>query len=298
MNKNLVWLAFPALLASCGVLGIGKSDSSPRERAELVSIVEHRVDLSESLDSLKSGSDWGIDRNTQIAKTVEWSDVSTPGNATYLARTVVLDQVQRHDADDFYGLRIRLGNRTTATVKVEYHFRFYDGNGRVLAGLHEGYRSAILSPRGTTMILDNARSRGAVGFRLFVRRKGSTDVGYADADLTWLNGPQDVTSWLNGVVFVDNLYQDNPAGTNRVMFRLGAKSVEPVNVGYRIIFFDERGRSIRSDHDEFRPLTLSADMEAAILNTCRRPGATGYRLFIRAAESQMDGLDDQSIPNQ
>ncbi len=299
MNKNLIWLALPALLASCSLFGSDdRTSTSPSEgETQTISITTEKVDLSKDLDALESGSDWGNDRSGIVSKTVEWSSVSTPAQASFLGRTVVIDQVRRDDADDFYGIRIRLGNRTATTVALEYLFRFYDSNGQALASLHEGYRPVSLTPRGTDSVFDSARSRGAVGFRLFLRKRGTSDVGYPDADLTWLNGPQDVTTWLNGMVFVDNLFQDNPAGTNRVMFRLGANTVEPITIEYRIIFYDERENSIRSDHGDFRLLTLSADKESAILNTCRRPGATGYRLYIRAADSGTEGMDDQSVPN-
>ena len=296
MNKNLIWLALPALLASCSIFGSDDRPSSePEERT--ISITTEKVHLSEKLDALESGSDWGNDRSDRISKTVEWSSVSTHEHATYLGRTVVIDQVRRDDADDFYGVRIRLGNRTAATLELEYLFRFYDGEGHALASMHETYRPVLLTPRGTDSVFNNARSQGAVGFRLFVRKKGTTDVGYPDADLTWLNGPEDVTTWLNGIVFVDSLFQDNPAGTNRVMFRLGANSIEPINVEYKITFYNERGNRIRSDYDDFRLLSLAADKESAILNTCRKPGATGYRLYIRAVDSGTEGLDDQSVPN-
>ncbi len=298
MNKNLAWLSLPLFLASCGLFGGDRSDSTESEPEETMTTVENQVELDQNVEALSSASDWGKDRSSLLAKTIEWSHISTPAQATYLARSVVIDQIQRHDADDFYGIRVRLGNRTSKTINVEYLVRFYNGKGQALISLHEGYRSAILPARGTALVLDTARARGAVGFRLFVRKKTSNEVGYPDADLTWLNGPQSVTTWLNGIVFVDNLFQDNPAGTNRVMFRLGAKSVEPVNIEYRISFQNDQGNLLQSDHEEFRALTLSADREASILNTCRQPGASGYRLFIRAAGTQAEGRDDQSVPTE
>ena len=103
MNKNLVWLALPALLASCSLFGSDDrtSTSSSPEETQTISITTEKVDLSKNLDALESGSDWGNDRSSIVSKTVEWNSVSTPAQASFLGRTVVIDQVLRDDADDF-----------------------------------------------------------------------------------------------------------------------------------------------------------------------------------------------------
>jgi uncharacterized protein YcfL len=88
------------------------------------------------------------------------------------------------DADDQYGVEVRLGNKSTGVQRLEYRILFYDKNGVRLVGFHDDYRPIVIDPRDVETVADACRVRGAVGFRLWVRTQGQKDEGNPDTGKT------------------------------------------------------------------------------------------------------------------
>ena len=154
-------------LASCS----GSSRKEPTRTEEPVTRVDPQSSNPVRTDEL------GTDRTRPVAKTLEWPNVSTSDQAVYLGGEVVIDRIRREDAEDMYGVYVRLGNRSTQVQKIEYRILFFGANRNRLLGVHEEYRSAILEPRGVREVSDACALHGAVGFQLLVRRTGTQDEG-------------------------------------------------------------------------------------------------------------------------
>lgn len=166
--KHLAWVLL--VLASCSS-GTKKEEPSPSR--------EPRMEVDSKTAEPIRTHELGTDRLRPAAKTLEWSNRSTAESAVYLGGEVVLDKIFREDAEDYFGVRVRLGNRSGQVVKIEYRVLFYDRNGIRLLGIEDTYRPAILEPRGVSDVSDACRVRGATDFRLFVRIAGSKDEGAA-----------------------------------------------------------------------------------------------------------------------
>lgn len=114
----------------------------------------------------------GTERTRGLAKTIDWPNAGTNETTTFLNGDLVVDRILREDAENLYGVRVRLGNRTTRVEKIEYRFRFFDSTGAELLPIHTDWRPAILEPRGLREVSDSCSVRWAVGFHLLVRRPG------------------------------------------------------------------------------------------------------------------------------
>lgn len=165
MNRFALVLA---LLASC-------SSGSKKEPERRTEDPAPRID---SRTAEPSGThELGTDRTRPGSKTIEWQNLSTPETATYLGGEIVIDRILREDAEDMYGVRVRLGNRAAQVHRLEYRIRFTDTKGAELMAVHATWRPALIEPRGVVEVSDACRLHGAAGFRLFVRRAGTSETG-------------------------------------------------------------------------------------------------------------------------
>jgi uncharacterized protein YcfL len=174
MAKNWVVALALLVLPSCSE---SRVEEAPDEKA---SSTDTNLDIDKRIYDHPKTSELGTDRTRPIAKTVDWPAVSTNEGTTYQAGTAVIDKIFRQDADDFYAVGVRIGNRTTQPLKLEYRILFYDKNGARVLSLETDFRNFIVEPRDVTVVSDGCRTKGAVGFRLFVRAAGSKDDGLPD----------------------------------------------------------------------------------------------------------------------
>ncbi len=135
-------------------------------------------------------SELGTDRTRGIAKTIEWLPISTEEGATYADDAVAVDRILRDDAENNYGVRVRLKNTTKNVLKVQYLIRFYTRHGSQISGYYGGagtgekWQGAVMEPFGYTVISDFARVMGADGFRLYVKGPGGSADGAPDDPAT------------------------------------------------------------------------------------------------------------------
>lgn len=167
--KRLAWVLLA--LASCS--SGAKKEETPRASTE------PKMEIDPKTAEPIRTHELGTDRLRPAAKTLEWSNRSTADSAVYLGGEVVVDKIFREDAEDFFSVRVRLGNRSGQVVKFEYRILFTDRDGTRLLGIEDGYRPALLEPRGVRDVSDACRGRGATDFQLFVRAAGSKEEGTA-----------------------------------------------------------------------------------------------------------------------
>jgi len=135
-------------------------------------------------------SELGTDRTRGIAKCLEWLPISTPEGSTYSDDAIVVDRILRDDADNNYGVRVRLKNTTKDVRKLQWLLRFYTRTGEQIGGYYGGmgasekWQGAVLDPFGYATVSDFARIIGADGFRLYVRSAGSKEDGSPDDPAT------------------------------------------------------------------------------------------------------------------
>lgn len=116
----------------------------------------------------------------KIAKTVEWIDVGSKEGMTYLQGKIIVDRVIRDDAEDIFGVRVRIRNLTAEPIECETEIRFFDIRNNRRLGLHDGWKSIHVKPLDFFSIENTSKTTGAVGFRLFIRLPGSAEEGAAD----------------------------------------------------------------------------------------------------------------------
>jgi hypothetical protein len=139
----------------------------------------------EILDQVRT-AELGTERVRGIAKTIEWTGISTEVGVTYHEDALTVDHIFRDDADNQYGVRVRLKNSSKNVVKGEYLIRFYTRQGGQILGYkgvgggQERWTGIVFDPFGVAVADDFARVSGAEGFRLFLRKGGSKDEGLPD----------------------------------------------------------------------------------------------------------------------
>ena len=135
-------------------------------------------------------SELGTDRTRGIAKTIEWLPISTEEGVTYGDDSVVVERILREDAENNYGVRVRLKNTSKDVRKLQWLIRFYTRQGSQISGYYcgigatEKWQGAVIDPYGYTTVADFARVMGADGFRLFVKTAGSAEGGTPDDPAT------------------------------------------------------------------------------------------------------------------
>lgn len=148
------------------------------------------VAIDPAFDEQLRTSELGTERIRGIAKTIEWTGISTEVGTTFADDAVAVDHIYRDDADNQYGVRVRLKNSSKNVLKLDYLIRFYTRSGGQVLGYNgvgggtERWTGIVLDPFGTAVAGDFARVSGAEGFRLFVRKAGAKDEGQADDPAT------------------------------------------------------------------------------------------------------------------
>ena len=148
------------------------------------------VVIDPAFDEQLRTSELGTDRVRGIAKTIEWTGISTEVGTTYADDAVTVDRIYRDDADNQYGVRVRLKNSSKNVLKLDYLIRFYTRSGGQILGYNgvgggtERWTGIVLDEFGTAVAGDFARVSGAEGFRLFLRKAGSKDEGMPDDPAT------------------------------------------------------------------------------------------------------------------
>lgn len=130
-------------------------------------------------DGVKT-SELGTEKVRPIAKTIEWPAISTSEGDSFVSDAVVVDQIFREDADNMYGVRVRLKNAGAETLSLEYLIRFHTRAGANLASHNGDWKPFLLEPFKTETVGDFALILGAEGFRLFVRPAGGGADGAPD----------------------------------------------------------------------------------------------------------------------
>ncbi|HZE97065.1 MAG TPA: hypothetical protein VE981_08555 [Planctomycetota bacterium] len=178
-----------AFLALLFVAGCGDSIRPDSEWPEEAGNEGTTVNIDPALLNNPT-SELGTDRTRGIAKTIEWLPISTEDGATYGDDSIVVDRILRDDADNNYGVRIRLKNTVKDVRKIQWLVRFYTRQGSQIAGYYcgagngEKWQGAVLDPFGYTVISDFARVMGADGFRLLIKTAGSAGDGSPDDPAT------------------------------------------------------------------------------------------------------------------
>ena len=136
-------------------------------------------------ESLKT-SELGTEKVRPIAKTIEWPGVSTEVGTSYRGDALMVDHIFRDDADNSYGVRIRMKNTTQQVLKLEYLVRFYSREGGRLSGWaggigqNERWQGFVVEPLRHAVLTDSCKVIGAEGFRLFIRGAGANEEGIPD----------------------------------------------------------------------------------------------------------------------
>ncbi len=135
----------------------------------------------ETEDLLKETSHLGTDRTRDAGKTFVPAPGSTPEGATYLGGAVRVDKIDRFDAENHFGARIRLFNTTQSAQSLEWRVTFLAANGLGIQGLQEEWKALNLEGLDWGTISDGSRIRGAVAFQLSIRKAGAGDEGNPDS---------------------------------------------------------------------------------------------------------------------
>ncbi len=185
MRSAIALLIITASLAGCG-WGEIDIEEMPMEP---VSSSDTQVSVDPSVYESPKTSELGTDRTRGQAKTLEWQQVGTEMGATYCGGAVVVDHVIREDADNWYGVRVRVKNTQNNVEKLQWRISFYNAKGERFLSLNETWKegewnetwkSNAMDPLGLLTVTDACRLKGAVSYRLFLRRQGSNDAGNAD----------------------------------------------------------------------------------------------------------------------
>lgn len=181
MRTSLIALS-TALLIGC----YGESVHPPDYPREEAGDEGTEVSIDPAILDQVGTSELGTERTRGIAKTIEWMGISTEVGTTYHEDALTVDHIFRDDADNQYGVRVRLKNSTKNAVKGEYLIRFYNRQGGQILGYtgvgggQERWTGVVFEPFGNAVVGDFARVSGAEGFRLFLRKGGSKDEGFPD----------------------------------------------------------------------------------------------------------------------
>lgn len=107
---------------------------------------------------------------------------STEEGDTYVGGALVVDHVHRQYAQEVMSVDIRLHNRTDKPFEGAFLIEFRSRNGEPILGHKTEFEDLYIEPFGYAVVSNSALVSGAVGFRLFVKSKGSAFPGYADPD--------------------------------------------------------------------------------------------------------------------
>lgn len=191
--RRWIWIVVLAL-AACRPIGKKQRGAEARIRPDAATVAAATVSapppelllVDPTIYDHPHTSELGTHRTRGMSKTIEWQAIGTEEGATYMGGAVGVDRILRHDADNFFGVRVRLAARKNQAIPVEWRVAFYAADGLRLIGFNQldekddGWRRAVLPPFGFAEVTDSCRVKGAIGFRLFVRAPGSKDEGVRD----------------------------------------------------------------------------------------------------------------------
>lgn len=175
-------LAALVLVTGC----YGESVRPPREPRERPGPEGTDLAVDPEIHKLGATSVPSTFRTRPAAKTIEWAPISTEEGAAYAGGAVVVDRIFRDDADDLYGVRVRLKNKADKDLNLEYLIRFYSRSGVQLAaseggvGASERWKPFTIESYKTAVVHDSARIGGADGFRLHIRTAGAAGDGSSE----------------------------------------------------------------------------------------------------------------------
>jgi len=183
--RHLAWalMAVACATPGCGRRSIGDVPDEPRDP---YGSTDTEFTVDPSIYENPRTSELGTERTRGIAKTIEWQKSGTELGTTYCGGVAVVDKVLRDDAENFYSVRVRLENRRNEKHHLQWRIQFYNAKGEPLIGFNHNevdeptWKAIVLDPLGFSTVTDSCRLKGAVGFRLFVRKAGSNDVGLPD----------------------------------------------------------------------------------------------------------------------
>lgn len=151
---------------------------------EDVSPEENPVEWDPALLDQFSTAEHGTEKMRPVSRTIDWPVMGPEqGKTTYAAGSVMVDRILRQEADNSYGVRVRLKNTTGDVKKLEYHVQFYTRSGERfhgtlgLSGTQDRWKPFVLDPYRTAEVADFCRVIGAEGFQLAVRAQGDTGDG-------------------------------------------------------------------------------------------------------------------------
>ncbi len=174
--RHYVWFA-AVLAAGCGG-GSALDDEYPTEQP---SSTDTQFTVDPSIYENPHTSELGTNRTRGIAKTIDWQKTGTETGTAYCAGAAVVDQVLRDDAENFYGVRIRLKNTKSGAQAFQWRIYFFNIKGEAMLGFNHdekeapSWKSVHVDSLGYATVTDSCRLRGAVSFRLFVRQGGNGD---------------------------------------------------------------------------------------------------------------------------
>ncbi|MBI4564961.1 MAG: DUF1425 domain-containing protein [Planctomycetes bacterium] len=138
---------------------------------------EGPIDVSGQIDRVALSSELSTSRTRDMAKTIEWPDMSTSEGNEYLGGAVTVDKIFRYDADNLFVVKVRLQNETDQSITFEWKVTFLDRHGRDIAGFGfedaDAWKSLQIEPLSWETVSSNARIRGAVGFKLWIRPRSA-----------------------------------------------------------------------------------------------------------------------------
>jgi hypothetical protein len=121
------------------------------------------------LERIEKVTDLGVSRLHDPAKTVAWREGSTPVGQTFLDGAIRVEHIARQDADNHFGVRVRLLNTSKNSVTFEWRVTFLGESGAEMGALDADWKSTQIESLGWTSVGTAASTRGAVGFTLNVR---------------------------------------------------------------------------------------------------------------------------------
>jgi hypothetical protein len=180
--RHFAWLLVAAAASGCGR---GRSSSYEDYPQEPPSSYDTEFTVDPEIYQHPRTSELGTHRTRGIAKTIEWQKMGTELGTSDCSGLIVVDHVLRDDAQNLYGVRVRLKNTKNERSTVQWRIFFYNLQGEPMIGLNHSemtapgtaceprWKSICVEPLGLETVTDACRVTGAVAFRLFVRTGGN-----------------------------------------------------------------------------------------------------------------------------
>lgn len=273
MKQLFIIIVFGGVLLSVSC-GPGKQRENPPYSIEPPSVKVPPDTLHTKSQELDTG------KPKPPSKTVEWFNVSTLECTTYLNKTVEVDKILRKDANNLYGVEIRLKNLTSQDLHCEFKINFYSEKEEQLLSDKEGWTPFFLKPFGFEYIYDHSRLQGAVGFILFVRSYGTTSTGVQDEIFETKEGEL----YLDKAVIVEKVVKRDTDESHEVRFYLKSLSKEPLIFEYKIEFYTNLNELINRKGVTWKRVKINPLDTISITDSIKQKTALGFKLFIQEVE--------------